>query len=227
MPKIPFAYEDDLCAVLDRHLEGIVLPQSESGRVRALAQRPVGPVIPDFIYVRSEGVTGEEHDLPASGGLTALEASIVATLLSGRSLRGETIARRLYSRVDRITVPLKSLERQGIIEKFGGDVFALRRGAVPHSAQVVAVEAKLRRWREATAQAASYLLFANQSYVALPQEVITNNRALRAAAASARVGVLGVTPNSVQLVRRAPYHRTRSADWIWLLSRTVRFLQPS
>ena len=37
---------------------------------------------------------------------------------------------------------------------------------------VVAVEAKLLRWRDALAQAISYLRFANESYVALPKAVV-------------------------------------------------------
>jgi hypothetical protein len=217
MTRIPFAYEDELCAVLARHLDRVVLPTSNPSHIRTLAQRPIGTVVPDFIYVRSGRLVGS----PPPAGLTALEAAIIATLMPVRSLRDVTIARRLYSRVERIAPRLRSLERLGILKETTEGVFALRRRALPKTAHVVAVEAKLRRWREAIVQAASYLGFANQSYVALPRQVIKNNTLLRTAAKGSRVGVLAVDPDGVAIIYVAPRHRTRSADWIWLLSRTI------
>jgi hypothetical protein len=220
MPQIPFAYEDDLCAVLAEHLDRVLHPASDPRHACTLAQRPVGTVIPDLIYIRSERLGSGETERRL-GGVTALEASIIATLFSGRSLRDATIARRLYSRVERIAPRLRELERLGIVEELTEGVFALCPGVLPEATQVVAVEAKLRRWRGAVEQATSYLGFANQAYVALPREVIDGTKAIRAASVSARVGLLAVGPESVQIARVAPQHRVLTADRIWLLSRTV------
>lgn len=217
MTRIPFAYENDLCAVLAQHLDRVVLPSSDPQHIRTLAQRPVGTVVPDFLYVRSGRLTGS----PPPAGLTALESAIIATLMPARSLRDVTIARRLYSSVERIAPRLRSLERLGILKEATEGVFALRRGVLPKTTHVVAVEAKLRRWREAIEQAMSYLAFANQSYVALPRQVVTGNIALRTAANRSRVGVLAVDPDGVTIARVAPRHPTRSADWVWLLSRAI------
>jgi hypothetical protein len=179
-------------------------------------------VIPDFIYIRSQRLGGKEAR-PPSAGLTALEASIVAALISGRSLRDVTIARQLYSRVERIAPRLKALERLGIVRQSTEGVFALRRGALPRAAHVIAVEGKLRRWREAIAQATCYLAFANQAYVALPKQIIEKNDSLHSAAISARVGLLAVSPGGVEIMRPAPRQRIQTADWVWLISRTVPF----
>jgi|GEM_PF-6397629 len=219
MRHIPFACEDDLCSVLARHLDRVVLPSIDPRHIRALAQRPVGAVIPDFIYVHSARLCG---DLPLAG-LTTFEAAIIATLMKARSLRDVTIARKLYSRLERISPRLRSLERQGILKEGSEGVFALRPSAVPKTAHIVAVEAKLLRWREAVAQAVAYIGFANQAYVALPSEVIRDNMLLHSAAVRNRVGLLAVEPERVSVVLSAPRHETRTADWIWLLSRTVPF----
>jgi hypothetical protein len=220
MPHIPFAYEDDLCAILAEHLDRVLHPDSDPRQARTFAQRPVGTVIPDLIYIRSDRLGSGQAERPL-GGVTALEASIIVALLSGRPLRDDTIARRLYSRVERIVPRLRELERLGIVEELAEGVFALSSGVQPEATQVVAVEAKLRRWREAVQQAASYLGFANQAFVALPREVIERNEAIRTAAVSARVGLLAVGQDSVQIARVAPQHRVLTADRIWLLSRTV------
>jgi hypothetical protein len=216
---VPFAYEDDLCEVLASHLDRVLSSGSNPLPTRTLAQRPVGGVIPDFIYVRSDRLSSSSN----AEGLTSIEAAIVATLASGVGLRAEAIADRLYSRIERIAPHLRALERFGVLRRSGDGVLVLRRGALPKRAHVVAVEAKLRRWREAVGQAAAYLSFANQSYVALPDSIVHENEALRAAAAALRIGVLSVGAESVTVARTAPHHRPRSAEWVWLLSRTVEF----
>ena len=86
---------------------------------------------------------------------------------------------------------------------------------------MIAVEAKLRRWREALQQAVSYLDFADQAYVALPAAVVDRNNGLVAAAETARVGIIAVHESDLTLMREAPCQVARSADRVWLLSRTV------
>jgi hypothetical protein len=214
----PFAYEDDLCAVLASRLDRVLLPGSNPLHVRTLEQRPVGKVIPDFIYVRSDRLASPS----TSEGLTSIEASIVAAVASSPGLREEAIAERLYSRVERVAPHLRALERSGVLRRSEDGVLVLRRGAIPKTAHVVAVEAKLRRWREAIGQAAAYHSFANQSYVALPNSIVRGNEALRVAAVALRIGILSVDADNVKLARTAPRQRTLSAEWVWLLSRTVR-----
>ena len=216
---LPFAYENDLCAVLASHLGHVLLPGSNPLHVRTLAQRPVGGVIPDFIYLRSNRLSFPS----GADGLTSIESSIVATLASCAGLREDAIAERLYSRVERIAPYLRALERSGVLRRSDDGVLVLRRGALPKAAHVVAVEAKLRRWREAVGQAAAYLAFANQSYVALPGSIVRGNEALRVATVGLRIGILSVEADNVTLARTAPRHQIRSAEWVWLLSRMVPF----
>lgn len=218
MTHAPFAYEEDLCTVLAEHLDQVLLPSARSRLTRTLVQRPVGTVIPDLIFIRAYRTP--ERLLPP-GGLTALESAIVAALLGGRPLRDTTIAKRLFSQVERIAPLLRALERHGVVEQPTDGVYVLRRRAALHRTRVVAVEAKLRRWSDAVRQAAAYLAFANEAYVALPRHVAEGNGALMQAVLSARVGLLLVDPHRVQIAHAAPRHQPRTAEWVWLLARTV------
>jgi hypothetical protein len=218
MTHVPFAREEDLCAVLAEQLGEVLVRSPSRHLTRTLVQRPVGTLIPDLIFVRAYLMPGQAL-MP--GGLTALESAIVAALLGGRPLRDTTIARRLFSNLGRIAPRLKALERQGFVARAADGVYVLRRKVALDRTRVVAVEAKLRRWREAVRQAASYLSFANQAYVALPRPVAEGNDELLRVVLRARVGLMAVSPEQVRIVRPAPKHTPRTADRVWLLSRTI------
>lgn len=223
MTSIPFAREDELCAVLARHLDRVLLPGSNPRHVQALEQRSVGAVIPDFIYIRSHRLA----DSQPTAGLTAIEASIVATLAAEGGLSGVNIADRLYSRIERLAPHLNTLQRVGIVREIREGVFALRAGVLPRSAHVVAVEAKLRRWKDAIHQAATYLRFANQAYVALPAAILSSTPAIAAEATAKHVGLLSVDADNVTISRPSPRGQAHSADWVWLLSRSISFGSPT
>lgn len=219
MPRIPFALEEDLCGVLSPELSRIIGLQSRATRTLQLAQRPVGTVVPDFIFIRFQATPTDKHT--RSEGLTALESWIVSTLLHGGPLTVEMIAHKLYMRTKRIDSCMLALRKEGIVEERPSGEFALRRGAIPSRCHVVAIEAKLRRWREALAQAAKYRTFANQSYVALPATLVDRNSGLTEACQDSGVGIIAVGGKSASVALEAPTHQTRSPDWVWLLSRTV------
>lgn len=220
--NVSFAREDELCAVLASSLDGLLLPGSDPSHIRTLEQRAVGKVIPDFIYVRSNRL------LPpgTARGLTTIEATIVATLVSCTGLAAEAIAKRLYSKLERISPYLRSLERAGVLARSSEELLVVRRGVLPKATRLVAVEAKLHRWRDAVRQAETYLAFANQSYVALPDEIIRDNPSLREEVSARALGIIGVGPKGARIVQTAPKHLPRTADWVWLLSRTVPFSRP-
>jgi hypothetical protein len=215
--SVLFAYENDLCAVLEGRLDGLLEGSSPEQHTRTLRQRPVGQVIPDFLYIRSD----RPVQLNQSRGLNPLEASIVALLLPGKPLRAEAIARRLYSRAERVVPRLQALAKRGVVQTVEGGAFSLPSDFEWRSVHVVAVEAKLRRWKEAMEQATSYLKFANQSYVALPSTLVAANKDVAAAASAAQVGVIAVDENGAALAAEAPIQAASSAHWVWLMSRTV------
>lgn len=215
--NLPFASESDLCAVLERRLDSLFGQSSSEQRASTLQQRSVVQVIPDFLYIRAD----HPAETVQTRGLSSVEAAIVAAFLPGKPLRLGAIARQLYSRVERVAPRLRLLEKRGVLESVKGGAYCLRSDLNWWSVHVIAVEAKLRRWREALHQAVSYLTFANQAYVALPSAVVDENNDLARAAEAARVGVIAVDEDNATLTREAPYQSARSADRVWLLSRTV------
>ena len=221
--NVPFANENDLCAVLEHRLDRLLGRSSSEQHAQTLRERSVGQVIPDLLYIRVD----QPGQTDRIRGLSSIEASIVAILLAGKPLRLSAIARQLYSRAERVAPRLRLLEKRGILESVEGGAYCLRSDLNWWSVHVIAVEAKLRRWREALQQAVSYLTFANQAYLALPANVVDGNDDLVAAAETARVGVIAVGENDAALAREAPYQDARSADRVWLLSRIVGLPVPS
>lgn len=212
-----FAYEKEMYGVIAAHLDGLFSTSLGENSGRTLKGRPVGSVVPDFLWIRSPAPLGT--DRPRE--VTVLEAAVIAALLPGRPLRIHTIAEQLFTSAKRLDPRLRALVRAGVIEALSGTTYVLRAQATIGRIGVIAVEAKLRRWREALRQAATYRLFANQAYVALPDGVALGNAELVSASISARVGIIAVSPERSIVVREAPWSRIQSADWVWLVARTI------
>ena len=85
--------------------------------------------------------------------------------------------------------------------------------------EIVAVEAKLTRWREAIEQAHAYLAFANRAFVALPTSIIERESRITAACHAAELGLLAVSSEGVAVVSSGGFHEPRSGSWVWAASR--------
>ena len=96
---------------------------------------------------------------------------------------------------------------------------------IPIAAHVVAVEAKLTRWKEAVAQARDYLRFANEAYIAMPASIIGRNTKALAACADAGVGVIAVDQVDARVVMRAAKSQPCSAEWVRILTHAVGLRQ--
>jgi hypothetical protein len=179
-----------------------------------LSEVQVGAVIPDLVIV--DPVVDEWS--PVS--LTGFDTWIVADLLRARTRRVTTLSRRLYARPEKTMRAVERLERVGLLDRGSSSAFSLC-DCFPRDAEVVAVEAKLYRWREAVDQATSYLRFANRSYVALPKEVVEGTDGLLPVCRARRLGVIAVSETSVEIVRMAPLHQPRSPGWVWLVARAL------
>lgn len=209
-----FQLESQLCSVLSSAL----LQALDEERATVLKEVQVGLVIPDFMVVSAAGSRS------IVGELTGFESWIVADLLRVRCRRPDTLASRLFARPEKTAEALLRLERKGAIYRSSATSVSLRDDWFPRSSEVVAVEAKVLRWRQAIEQAAEYLRFANRSYVALPQETLRGRKAAAAVGAACRsrgVGLMSVSTQGVELVRKAPLHRPASAGWVWVVCRAL------
>jgi hypothetical protein len=149
------------------------------------------------------------------------EAAIVAFLLDRGSANVQTIADELYSSASSVELRVSRLARLGLIEIDGRELRATGRH-VSGDIRVVAIEAKLSRWREAVEQASSYRIFANESYIAMPTDIYVRSGEIWTACRHAEVGALAVRGDgTVDLVFEAPHVTPHSAEWVRLLSSFV------
>lgn len=210
-PRRTFALEAQLCEVLAACVPATL---GWSRPATMLSEVQVGTVIPDLVIVDP---VVDDWSLVS---LTGFESWVLADLLRARARQITTLSRRLYARPEKTMRVVKRLERLGLIGRDSSSALSLCE-SFPRDAEVVAVEAKLYRWREAVDQATAYLRFANRSYVALPKEVVDGNDLLQAACRTRNVGVIAVSGASVEIVREAPLHQPRSPGWVWLVARAI------
>jgi hypothetical protein len=97
----------------------------------------------------------------------------------------------------------------------------VRRGLFPNAAEVIAVEAKLHRWREAIEQATTYRRFANRSFVALPRATIEGSAQISEACRERGLGLIAVWSSGAKVVRPAVRHRPASAEWVWVVGQAA------
>ncbi len=209
-----FELESELCAVLSDRIAD-VLERDGARPMMPLGEVQVGLVIPDLVFV-SSAICLAQRPVELSG----FDTWIVAELLRARPRCAKTLAARLFARPEKTTKALHRLERIGVLHRESDAAFMLR-DWFPTDSEVVAVEAKLARWRDAVDQAEEYLHFANRSYVALPTETVTRSTELKAECRKRRLGLLAVSRQGVELVREAPLHRPRTPAWVWLVARAL------
>jgi hypothetical protein len=179
-------------------------------------QVQVGSVIPDLVFVRQLANRRAEAKLIR---LTLFESWIVGELLRAGRLRESTLTRRLFTRVDDIRPALKRLMRTGVLKETRVGTYSVQTDFSCRF-EVLSVEAKLSRWRNAIEQAKRYLRFSDKSFVALPASIIARNSAIVRTCKEAGVGLIAVSAAGVDLqltgVPNAPDRR----EWMWLLAKT-------
>jgi hypothetical protein len=105
---------------------------------------------------------------------------------------------------------LRRLQEWGIIRRQLGGRISLS-SSWPGPVEIIAVEAKLSKWKKALEQAASYLRFADESYVALAQSLARKAIEARAAFKAAGVGLLVVTEGDI--IEKVSATRSGNHDW--------------
>lgn len=131
--------------------------------------------------------------------LTGLECVVLASLRRLGATRIDLLERRSgISSGGLRSGELDRLREWGLVHHGRGGRIAF--GPVWNAGvEIVAIEAKLERWRQALAQAQTYLRFADYSYVALPSDVAT--RVVKNDLASLEcspIGLLTLTPSGVE-----------------------------
>ncbi len=105
---------------------------------------------------------------------------------------------------------LRRLQKWGIIERQVGGRISLSI-SWPGPVEIIAIEAKLTKWKEALEQATSYLRFADESYVVLPQTRARKAIEARKYFECAGVGLWVITESGIMEEVNAT--RSGNNDW--------------
>lgn len=215
-----FALEREMVKVLSAQL-GDALPEAAAAHgFRILDHPPVGARIPDLVVL----YTRRRSCPVAPATLTYFEADVLARLLPAAATTA-TLGALVHTAPVTVLGALRRLHRVGLVVEVGVETFAINRGAFPQDVEIVAVEAKLARWREALTQARGYLRFANRSFIAMPGAVVRTNLQLLTECARDGIGVLAVEPTSTSVVLDAERQQPRSGDRLRLIANTFGIRQ--
>lgn len=184
-------------AQLVEHLRekiGSALPgMSEATTVETFVETPVGSLVPDLTLLCREST----YLPPSVKPFSAFESVLVATLRSSGSTRIDLLERKMQRSVGALRRgALAALETSGVLSRGTGGRVALS-ATWPPKLRLVAVEAKLRRWREALVQAESYRTFADRVFVALPQRYAEIALQHRSQFTKSGVGLISVSSEGV------------------------------
>jgi hypothetical protein len=138
------------------------LPQEEC---RFVYELTVGASIADLVILRAKRV----HLWPEAP-LSIAESSVYSALRRLGTAHVDTIAKSIYMRVEAVRKILLGRLASWLLVRGKKDGSFRATTSWVDSSDVVAIEAKLTRWREALAQATTYRRYADRVFVLLPME---------------------------------------------------------
>ncbi len=208
-----FRFEKDLLAVL-REKSACAL-NVQASAIQVLTEVQVGTCIPDLLIV-----CGDRREEMPRHKLTYFECTIVAAMMKAGLITVDEIADATFAPREEILKRVSRLVRLGLIEHRDSQLRVASR-ALPNKLRVIAVEAKLTRWKDALEQARAYLSFANEAYIAMPASLIRRNVSALSGCADSGVGVIAVEDNDSSVVLPAVCTRTVSAEWLRVVSTAI------
>lgn len=131
---------------------------------RVAHEFPIGQSIADMVILRPVN----EQVWPEAP-LTVAESVVLSTLRQLGAARADTIGRQVFMPAEEVRALLdgRLAEWQLVRSRARGMIEA--RAAWVREAEVVAIEAKLTRWRDALKQATFYRRYADRAFVLLPR----------------------------------------------------------
>lgn len=128
--------------------------------------------------------------------------------LRGRTaLRARTLAARAYESEESVSNVLADLVKWGLAEKNDSGSFSLAEDVRRLTGEVIAIEVKLSRWRQALEQAKNYRRFSDQSAVVLDLARVKVNESMKATFRNEGIGLYAV--QGEELLQFVPPRRSR------------------
>lgn len=218
--RIEFDLESKLVNVLHQTSEASRLFTRRNAELLVFREVELGGTIPDLVIVRRRS---SHHDGRRPVRLTVFESWIIGELMRSGALRSTTITRKLFAFAKDTDRALKRLERRRFVTKTEDGAYALVEDFSARF-EILAIEAKLTRWKAAIEQAKDYFRFSNLVYIALPESVIDRNGAIEEACEREGIGLIAVATDGIDLVvSPAPAAKPDQREWAWMLAKTGAF----
>lgn len=160
----PFRLEREMLGPLRTALPAALeLGKTSVNSVLRFVETPsLGSVIPDILM----GVW-HSNSTALLKGITYVEAVVLAFIENAKGASLADLLSTVYLTQSSAQRLVDRLIKRAVLQLDDQGRFALSPEYAPSNTELIAVEVKLRRWREALAQAVSYSSFANRAYVVL------------------------------------------------------------
>lgn len=166
----------------------------------------IGNVIPDILFGRFDPT---EVQAPA---FTYIEASVLSLVHNEPEFAPNDVLSRILLPDVTAARTFRALERKGALKRTTTGTFRVCEDLVAVQMEIVAVELKLKRWREACAQAVSYLSFADRAYVVVDGNQIKLNEAILCVFRNAGIGLVLQFGHNFELVLNSNIQHIMTAN---------------
>lgn len=192
---------------------------------RSKREVPVGGCIPDIVAVSFREMP-DAAIWPRKWTLRHIHVLHAASLRPRLHLR--SLAARCHESIDRLRPLVRDLIRTGALIEFESGAVGLAHDIAAIEAEVVAVEAKLDRWRDALKQAVTYKRFADRSIVAMDWAGAPRDPTSLREFEAVGVGLCAVSTDLTEwLVPPPPPEAARSAERHYLVASAATLRQTS
>ncbi len=216
--QIPFRFESEMLEPLIAAIPKAFKLQTGQ-HARMLREPMIGSVIPDILLGTWQG------EIPSLRKLNVIACHVLAWLSSERIIAGEQELQDCLSLSPHaVSSSLSTLRRIGAIErKESGEVEIQPRFDISNAVKLVAIEVKLKRWREALLQAKEYRKFSDEAYVVLDGSQIRLNEEINDAYTQSGVGLLIQSGEHLHLeICAEPKSPPPSADRLMALGKLTK-----
>lgn len=184
LPIEPYQLEREMLEPLVRSLP-TALGCAPGAPLTAIVETPIANVIPDVLL----GVWNYDPGARVRK-FGFLERHVLAAVESAEVADTRSIARILHVSDKEAKGCIQKLVRAGALIETPCDRISIGNSARADRVEIIAVEAKMRRWRDAVAQASAYRQFSDRAFVCLDGNQISLTAAMKNAFHDKGVGLL-------------------------------------
>lgn len=207
--------EADLVEHLIAYQEWI--PLSSSARLVYLIEPQIGIGFPDLVLavfdpqkIRRRNIRLELRDLRLIQYLSS----------RGKPTNTTDMQRALGIPAAQFRRSLSRISAMGIVQLLDDQVTFANGEPLFFLDQIIAIEAKVKNWRDALRQAELNQLFASASYVMLPEKVALTAR--EGFASSGSPGLLAPSNGNIECMKDASIHPLPQSVYSWMVNEMVR-----